>query len=86
MPFILAPPGLGATLQGVAFGVCYGLGRGIGLLVATLIYSFVGYRHLFLTFAAFNLIAAVGYGIYFIFERKQRSKPAKKIELREGKH
>ena len=84
--FILAPPGLAGTLQGVAFGVCFGLGRGIGLLVATLIYTLMGYRRLFLSFAVFNLVAAVVYGIYFVIERSRKPKAVKKIELDEGEN
>ncbi|CAF1322647.1 unnamed protein product, partial [Rotaria sordida] len=55
----IAPPGLSGTLQGVALGTLFGLGRGIGLLVASFIYVFTQQPLLFLIFALFNLIAAV---------------------------
>ncbi|CAM4803430.1 unnamed protein product [Rotaria magnacalcarata] len=63
----IAPDGLSGTLQGVALGVSFGLGRGAGLLAASFIYALTQQPTLFLVFALFNLIAAIIYILgYFI--------------------
>lgn len=71
---IVAPPGLSGTLQGVVYGVCFGLGRGAGLIAASFIYTRLQSRMLFLIFALFNLVAAVFYGIYFLLHRNRLEK------------
>ncbi|CAF1253487.1 unnamed protein product [Rotaria sordida] len=70
----IAPPGLSGTLQGVTLVTLFGLGRGIGLLAASFIYTFTQQPLLFLIFALFNLIAAVIYSLYFILHRQSSKK------------
>ncbi|CAF4608699.1 unnamed protein product, partial [Rotaria sp. Silwood2] len=65
----IAPPGLSGTLQGVALGMLFGLGRGFGLLAASFIYTFTQQPFLFLIFTLFNLIVAVIYALYSILNR-----------------
>jgi len=69
--FLLAPPGLSGTLQGVALGITFGLGRGIGLVLSSFIYRLSDKRTLFLVIAIFNLVAAVIFSIYFLITRQK---------------
>ncbi|CAF1277284.1 unnamed protein product [Rotaria sp. Silwood1] len=71
----IAPPGLSGTLQGVALGILFGLGRGIGLLFSSFIYAFTQQPFLFLIFTLFNLIAAIIYAFYIILNRQCSKKP-----------
>ncbi len=93
--FIVEPPGLSGTLQGVALGVSFGLGmrfiglvlyefvffwigRGVGLLIASFIYTLIKPRVLFLIIAIFNLIAAIIFSLYFILNRERSKKSIEK--------
>ncbi|CAF1447312.1 unnamed protein product [Adineta steineri] len=69
-----APPGLSGTLQSLSLGLCFGLGKGIGLIISSFIYTTLEQRLLFLIFAIFNLICAIIYGIYFLISRKNSNK------------
>jgi MFS family permease len=70
----IAPPGLSGTLQGVVYGISFGLGRGVGLIASSLIYTRFYPRLLFLSFALFNAIAAIAYGLYFFLYTKYSKK------------
>lgn len=86
----LAPPGLSSTLQGVVYGVSFGLGksfsrtktrhalclgRGVGLIVSSFIYTHYESRRLFLVYAIYNTVAAALYSIYFLLTRAKSDKP-----------
>lgn len=70
---LLAPPGLSGTLQGVALGMSFGLGRGVALLIASFIYTMIEQRTLFLIVCIFNLIAAAIFSLYFLLTRQRDS-------------
>jgi len=71
----IAPPGLSSTLQGVVYGISFGLGRGIGLIASSFIYTLLQPRLLFLIFALFNAVAAIVYSLYFLLCKKYSQKP-----------
>jgi len=74
----IAPPGLSGTLQGLVYGVSFGLGRGVGLIASSFIYTRFESRFLFLVFSISNGIAAVLYTFYFLW-KSLASPPAKRI-------
>lgn len=45
--FEIAPEGLGATAQGLLYGVHYGIGQGLGAVLGGALYSSVGARAMF---------------------------------------
>ncbi len=53
------------------------LGRGVGLIASSLIYTRLQPRLLFLIFALFNTIAAIFYSLYFFLKKKQSKKPSR---------
>ncbi|CAF3552107.1 unnamed protein product [Rotaria sp. Silwood1] len=66
----IAPTGLAGTLQGLVYGVSFGLGRGVGLIACSFIYTSLQSRLLFLVFAVFDAVAAIIYSIYFMLRTK----------------
>lgn len=83
---LLAPPGLSGTLQGVALGMSFGLGRGVALLIASFIYTMIEQRSLFLIVCIFNLIAAAIFSLYFLLTRsRDPTKNIDSISIENGK-
>ena len=68
--------------------MAFGLGRGIGLLIASFIYTLIEQRSLFLIISIFNLIAAVIFSLYFLGTRQRHSKENKDsvISIEDGKY
>ena len=58
----IAPPGLGATMQGVLSGVHWGLGQGLGSLVGGLLYERYGGRTSFIISAVVAALMLVVFG------------------------
>jgi len=54
------------------------LGRGVGLLIASFIYTLIQQRVLFLIISIFNLIAAIIFSIYFLLHRQYSKKSIEK--------
>ncbi len=65
------------------------IGRGVGLPIASFIYTSFEQRVLFLVIAIFNLIVAIIYSIYFILTRSRSQDSFEKndqIVVEDGKH
>ena len=62
----LAPPGLGATAQGLVSGVHFGLGSALGAYLGGLVYEFWGIAWMFRGAA---IIVALGLWVYLLIDR-----------------
>ncbi|CAF4582643.1 unnamed protein product [Rotaria sp. Silwood1] len=76
-----APLNLSRTLQGIVYGICFGLGRGIGMLVAFFIYTRMKKRRLFLLYVVFNIVNAIIYSVsYLLTQQRKSSRTVLKID------
>ncbi|PIK57792.1 putative major facilitator superfamily domain-containing protein 6-B [Apostichopus japonicus] len=63
----VAPPGMAATMQSLAFALTAGLSEGIGTILGGLFYERYGARNLFRTMAAACLCILIAYKIFCCF-------------------